>query len=286
MSCLEKLKNIPGVSAVDQALKGITPSALQGKSLSQRVADVGNSLNSVKDNIKQQVTAAVDNAINAVTGQIGATVNQIKGIANNLKNLGRSFINAFEKTAQVLAKTAKAVYEAIECETTAIKDGITQAYETSLLQTDIQQAAGNVQLSNNLAKQASENIETRTALINAQTEATLAVTATAAVATPSNKQINEKQVKTVDKMQTLSTQIDYDIVYERPVRDLTQLSRLQLLDILRERLSGVMNYYSNSKYPQIKAARLAEQIRIENDIKNDSTPKFLYIENEKYIIKR
>lgn len=277
MSCLEKLKNIPGVSALDQKLKEITPSILQGKPLGQKIADVGKNLNSVKDQIKQQVSDQVNNAIGAVTGQIGATVKAVKNVTSNLQKLGKGFVTAFQKTGEFLAKTSKAIYDTVQCEITSVKDNLTLSYEASLLQTEIQQTTSNIQLSNSQAKTISENPQLKNDFVDATTAATIASTATAAVATPSNKQVNQEQVKTVNSLEGLTVKYEFDKIYELNVTRLEKSSRLDLISYIQGLLGIGPKYYDNEKFPDIKQARIAELQRLRSDLNSK------YIKNPDFI---
>lgn len=204
MSCLSKLKNVPGVSALDQKIGLITPSVLQGRPLAQKIASAKQNLSAVTTEIGQQVSNQINNAINAVTGKIGVTANNIKGIGASLQALPQKFVNGLQSAANAIAKSAKAIGDTITCEATTLKDSITHAFETSELQTATQASIGAIAVSNNTAKELAENPVAKQAAITKETERVQTETAAIAVTTPSNNTVYVNQVNTINTLQTLT----------------------------------------------------------------------------------
>ncbi len=198
MSCLDKLKNIPGVAAIEGGLRSLTPSILDGQPLSQKIATAGKVVSGLASQIKENVTNEINNAVNAITGNINATVAQIQGIGASLKAIPQKVVNALESVAKGIAKSIKAVSDTVKCEINSLRKSNTNAYEASTLQTST--AAPPITLTNSSAKLIAENPAAKTALINTQTEVVKQATINTAAKTASNSTIYEDQVSVMNSL--------------------------------------------------------------------------------------
>jgi len=209
MSCLDKLKNNPGLTGYDSNIKSIIPSQLQGLPLAQKKVSIGKALKNAATDIKASITNQVNNIIGQVTGKIGATIDQVKNLKNSFNKLPTALKDAFNNTAKALAAQAKNVRDFIKCEITSTYDSITSLYETSDLQTSITNTAvGSVTgVTNSVAKTLSENPIAKQAYVDKLTDTTISKTSSAALVAKSNKQVVAEQTKAVDSITTLAPAI-------------------------------------------------------------------------------
>jgi len=205
MSCLDKLGNNPTLNNLDSNLKGISPSQISGLPTGLKAAKIGSAFKSIAKDIKNSVTAQVNNILGQVTGAIGSTIKQVKNLSSSLKSLPQSFVNQFKSIGSALAKQAKAVAAFIECEVTTTYDSITNLFETSQTMADINSTSANAlsSVSNSIAKNLSENTAARDAFIDQVSISTTAVAEKAALTAKSNKVIVAEQQKTIDNTSKL-----------------------------------------------------------------------------------
>ena len=205
MSCLDKLGNNPTLNNLDSNLKGISPSQISGLPTGLKAAKIGSAFKSIAKDIKNSVTAQVNNILGQVTGAIGSTIKQVKNLSSSLKSLPQSFVNQFKLIGSVLAKQAKAVAAFIECEVTTTYDSITNLFETSQTMADINSTSANAvsSVSNSIAKNLSENTAARDAFIDQVSTSTTAVAEKAALTAKSNKVVVAEQQKTIDNTSKL-----------------------------------------------------------------------------------
>ena len=205
MSCLDKLGNNPTLNNLDSNLKGISPSQISGLPTGLKAAKIGSAFKSIAKDIKNSVTAQVNNILGQVTGAIGSTIKQVKNLSSSLKSLPQSFVNQFKSIGSALAKQAKAVAAFIECEVTTTYDSITNLFETSQTMADINSTSANAvsSVSNSIAKNLSENTAARDAFIDQVSTSTTAVAEKAALTAKSNKVIVAEQQKTIDNTSKL-----------------------------------------------------------------------------------
>jgi len=205
MSCLDKLGNNPTLNNLDSNLKGISPSQISGLPTGLKAAKIGSAFKSIAKDIKNSVTAQVNNILGQVTGAIGSTIKQVKNLSSSLKSLPQSFVNQFKSIGSALAKQAKAVAAFIECEVTTTYDSITNLFETSQTMADINSTSANAvsSVSNSIAKNLSENTAARDAFIDQVSTSTTAVAEKAALTAKSNKVVVAEQQKTIDNTSKL-----------------------------------------------------------------------------------
>ena len=205
MSCLDKLGNNPTLNNLDSNLKGIAPSQINGLSTGLKAAKIGSTFKNISKDIKNSVTAQVNNILGQVTGAIGSTIKQVKNLSSSLKSLPQSFVNQFKSIGSALAKQAKAVGAFIECEVTTTYDSITNLFETSQTMADINSTSANAvsSVSNSIAKNLSENTAARDAFIDQVSTSTTAVAEKATLTAKSNKVIVAEQQKTIDNTSKL-----------------------------------------------------------------------------------
>ena len=291
LSILGKLSNIKSffssvLTPFQQKLKSLTSlGSIQNLSDKAKTAFIDNTLNAVKGFIKNQVSAVLNVALASATAAIGTVKGAIEGVNAALTGISQTFINSFNAVKNAFSKQNKEVSSLIDKEINLIAEEETINLEISSMNADIIKTCKKQisTLSNNEQKELLENPEKKEQYLNSVTDN---------VVDTSKKNIEQnlktnypQQVKTVDKLETLNDKFEYDTIYELSVTALQKTSRIGLLQLLKERMSGFMTIYTNQNFPQLKSIRLAEIARIENDIKNDrNTPKFLYIKNEDYII--
>lgn len=219
MSCLDKLKNAPGLSSIDKLTKQMVPSIIGILPTPQKVAIAAKNVAALTKNIAEQVAAEVNNTINAVTGKISATANAVKGIGTSLKSVEQKFFNSVKKISNTLNQQAKAVSEFLDCEINAMKENLTAGFEASDLQTNVTAtatAAGNT-LTNNQVKELAEDLTKKAEFIAAKTEEVKAKTVQNVATTPSNAQVNQKQQQAVNKLETATApKEEDDIIYGIP----------------------------------------------------------------------
>jgi len=205
MSCLDKLGNNPTLNNLDSNLKGISPSQISGLPTGLKAAKIGSAFKSIAKDIKNSVTAQVNNILGQVTGAIGSTIKQVKNLSSSLKSLPQSFVNQFKSIGSALAKQAKAVAAFIECEVTTTYDSITNLFETSQTMADINSTSANAvsSVSNSIAKNLSENTAARDAFIDQVSTSTTAIAEKAALTAKSNKVVVAEQQKTIDNTSKL-----------------------------------------------------------------------------------
>jgi len=205
MSCLDKLGNNPTLNNLDSNLKGISPSQISGLPTGLKAAKIGSAFKSIAKDIKNSVTAQVNNILGQVTGAIGSTIKQVKNLSSSLKSLPQSFVNQFKSIGSALAKQAKAVAAFIECEVTTTYDSVTNLFETSQTMADINSTSANAvsSVSNSIAKNLSENTAARDAFIDQVSTSTTAIAEKAALTAKSNKVVVAEQQKTIDNTSKL-----------------------------------------------------------------------------------
>ena len=205
MSCLDKLGNNPTLNNLDSNLKSIAPSQISGLSTGLKAAKVGSVFKSIATDIKNSVTAQVNNILGQVTGAVSSTIKQVKNLSSSLKSLPQSFVNQFKAIGNALSKQAKAVAAFIECEVTSTRDSITNLFETSQTMADISSTSVNEvsTVSNSVAKSLSENTIAREAFIDQVSISTTAVAEKAALTAKSNKVVVAEQQKTIDNTSKL-----------------------------------------------------------------------------------
>ena len=239
-------------------------------------AKVSGVLNSVKNLIKNQVTNLVNQAVAPITQALKA-----------ISNLPGSFVSAFKNAKESLSKQSASVKSIIEGELNCISENLSVSNKVSSANSTIKKTALQEvdKLTNNEKKEILENPVKKEEFVNNVTEK--AVTNTTAAVTSELSNTNATQVKAVNKLETLKIKIKYDTVYEASVTSLKKSSRQELLSFLRDRMSNNFTIYTNVKFPDLRIARLKEIARIEEDLKNyPNIPKFLYIENDNYIIEK
>lgn len=260
MSCLDKLKNAPGLSSIDKLTKQMVPSIIGVLPTPQKIAIAAKNVAALTKNIAEQVATEINNTINAVTGKISATANAVKGIGTALKSIEQRFVNSVKKVAETLNQQAKAVSDFLDCEINAMKENSTADFEASELQTGVTAAAtaAGGALTNNQIKEFAENPLKKAQFIAAKTEEVKAKTIKNVATTPSNAQINQKQQQAVNKLETATApKEEDDIIYGIPKSRLetdktwTRLARYNWLSSgifsLSSRRKVLVNYGENGK---------------------------------------
>jgi hypothetical protein len=234
------------------------------------------------------IKSAISGAINSITGLIKQ---QVTGVSN-AKSLVQGLINQLNQTKNELSNAAKNVKNLLEKEVELDEENEGSALSISSVETSITKTVKkNFEALDN--KQQKELIEDPVKKEEFIDEVT-GKCAKASEKTLEN-QINQKKeytenVKTVEKLEASSKEtFEYDILYEQPVLNLENASRLTLVRYLTERLtSSSLAYYPIRQYPELRAPVEAEIVRIRRDIAEnpDNYSGKLYIKNLDYIRKR
>lgn len=238
--------------------------------------NVANALKNAATSVSNQVASVVNGTIANLTGQVKALV-----------GLPQAIVSSFNSTKDKLSKQSKDIKSIITGEIDCIADSITNGFNVSSIDASIKKEAAKEvnKLSNNELKTLAEDPAKKNSYTTGLTQKVIDKASPGIANNLSSN--NTTQVKSVEKLETLSTKVDFDAIYELPVKLLQKNTRLQLLEILDNRLSNFMNYYPNDKFPELKAARIAEKARIEADIAADpGTIKYIYIRQENFIILR
>ena len=225
MSCLEKLKNTPGLSTIDSVTKKLVPSIIGILPTPQKIAIAAKSVAALTKNIAEQVAAEVNNTINAVTGKISATANAVKGIGAALKSAEEKFLKAVKGVGDTLKKQFQAVGDYLECEINTMKEGMTSSFEASELQTKVAATAtaAGATLTNNQVKELAEDPAKKAEFIAVKTEEVKVATVNNVAKTPSNAQVYQEQKKTVEKLETeTAPKEEDDLIYWIPRSRLEQ----------------------------------------------------------------
>jgi len=262
---LKQLTSAGGITGIGNGIK----SAISG------------AINSITGLIKQQVTGLINSALNAATAAV-----------SNAKSLVQGLINQLNQTKNELSNAAKNVKNLLEKEVELDEENEGSTLSISSVETSITKTVKkNFEALNN--KQQKELIEDPVKKEEFIDEVT-GKCAKASEKTLEN-QINQKKeytenVKTVEKLEASSKEtFEYDILYEQPVLNLENASRLTLVRYLTERLtSSSLAYYPIRQYPELRAPVEAEIVRIRRDIAEnpDNYSGKLYIKNLDYIRKR
>lgn len=238
---------------------------------------VSNAINSVAGLIKNQVQGLVNSALNAVTAAV-----------SNAKTIVQTLINQINGVKDELSKSAKSVKKMCEDEIDLDETDNSAALGVAAIQTSITKTVKKdfELLDNKQQKELIEDPAKKEQFVNSVTDKSIKASEKTLENQANQKTQYKENVSTVNKLTTPVTKIEYDILYEQPVRNLENASRLTLIGYLKQRLSSnSLSYFPIKRYPELKAPVEAEIARIESDIalnKENYSAK-LYIKNPEYI---
>lgn len=236
------------------------------------------------DAIKAKVKGALESAKNLIKDQVVGLVNQaVAPVAQAIK-AASSALDALKNAKESLSKQSKSVKSIIEGELNCISDNISVSNKVGMAGAAIKKTIADKTktLTNNEKKEILENPKKKEEFVETCTNEAIENASNTIASDISNTP--QKQVETVQKLETLKAKIDFDIIYEYPVSKLEKFSRNQLLEFLNNNLNG-LSRYSKTKYPKIYAIRIAEKQRLLDDQKKFPTePYGKYIKNPDYII--
>ena len=192
MSCLDKLTNNPTLPQLPSQLQSIIPSNIENLSAKTKTVTVGNAFSAIKQDIKNQVSALINNTLDKLTGNVKAAITEIKNITSQLKGLPTTFTNALANVEKTLAKQFANITSLIECEINSTYDSITKLIETADLQSNINQAASNLSvagITNSVAKTLTQNSIAKELFVNNVTDGAVNAGTASALTAKSNSAI-------------------------------------------------------------------------------------------------
>ena len=186
------LKIPPTLPQLPSQLQSIIPSNIENLSAKTKTVTVGNAFSAIKQDIKNQVSALINNTLDKLTGNVKAAITEIKNITSQLKGLPTTFTNALANVEKTLAKQFANITSLIECEINSTYDSITKLIETADLQSNINQAASNLSvagITNSVAKTLTQNSIAKELFVNNVTDGAVNAGTASALTAKSNSAI-------------------------------------------------------------------------------------------------
>lgn len=218
MSCLDKLKKLNPLPAIDKAFRSLSPSNIGKMSSKLKLSTITDKLEDIAGDIKDEIEKQIQNFTDEVTGKltevkklVGDFASDLKaGLNHDLKGIKTTTVNLIQSAKTEIKEQLNNVKDLLDCEFETTYNENTQVQEATKLKSNVMGYATTQtsKLSNKDIKRIQEDPQFKAEKVAKITDDTKTNGAKVIANSKSNKQVVETHDDSLATLKTASVPID------------------------------------------------------------------------------